>query len=46
MSALEKGGTQLVFEIAQAPAQRRLANVECFCRLSKASMLGCNNRPS
>src|SRR5258708_701724 len=46
VGALEERGLQLIFEIAQAPTERRLPNVERLSRLSQTSVLGSSNRPS
>ncbi len=43
---LEKCGTQLVFQITQATAQRRLPNIERVGGLSKTSVLSGNDCPS
>jgi len=43
--ALEKNRVQLMLKSAQTPAQCRLPDVECLCRLAKASMLRFHDRP-
>jgi hypothetical protein len=46
IAALEKDGTQLEFEVTQAPAECRLADTQRLGRPTKASMSRGYNRPS
>jgi len=45
VGALEKCSAQLIFKIAQAPAESGLSDVERFGRLPKTAMLGRDDGP-